>query len=179
MLDPFSVALGIVQVADAGFKLANTIYLYGSQIRKAERQLLPIANYVKLTSTVLQQVASLLQDEELKELYKPALLEATKDALDSCEDAFSRLETYVQALVGNSHDGNRSAVPTKTKLVWPWKQKEIEGYQVHLERCKSSFDLLLSTLIFVSSSRSVVPCVRIVTKVALKPIVGPQRIHLA
>lgn len=153
MPDPFSIALGVVQVADTGFKLAETIYTYTNSVRKAEKQLQPIADYVKLTSTVLQQVASHLQDEDLKTLYKPALLVSADDALKGCEGAFEKLNTYLKTLIKDGNDGERAVINTKAKMTWLWKQKEFDGHQIHLERYKSTFDLLLSTLTFVSSSR--------------------------
>lgn len=152
MPDPLSIALGVVQVAETGFKLADTIYKYTNSVRKAERQFRPVADYVKLTCTVLEQIASHLQDEDLTSLYKPALLVSAQDAIQGCERAFESLNAYLRTLKKDG-SGDAAVISAKAKMAWPWKQKELDNHQVHLERYKSTFDLLLSALTFVSSSR--------------------------
>lgn len=147
MADPLSVAFGVAQVAQTGFQLVETIYSYTNSVRKAEQQLRPIAEYVQVTSTAFEHIASHLRDEELRKLYKPALLTSTKDALKGCEAAFGRLKIYIQTLF------NDGEVTTKTKFTWRWKQKELESHQVHLERCKSTVSVLLGTLTLVSLSK--------------------------
>lgn len=150
MPDPLSIAFSVAGVAETGFKLVETIYAYTNSVRKAEQQLQPIAEYVQVTSTAFEHIASHLRDDELRTLYKPALLSSTEDALKGCEAAFGRLSTYIQTLTVDSDD---KFITTKTKLTWRWKQKELESYQVHLERCKSTVNVLLGTLTLVNVSR--------------------------
>ena len=174
MADPFSVALGVVGVAEVGFKLVETIYTYTNSVRKAEQQLRPVAEYVqvsdlrqralltivdfqssnpRVTSTAFEHIASHLRDEDLTELFKPALLRAIKDALTVCEEAFRRLKVYVEAITTDGSDQSRGFVTARTKLTWWWKQKELENHQLRLEHCKSTVNVLLSALTFVNSSR--------------------------
>lgn len=152
MPDPLSIALGVVQVAETGFKLADAIYKYINSVRKSEEQFKDVADYVKLTCTVLEQIGSHLQDEDLTALYKPALLASAQDAIQGCEKAFDSLSVYLTSLTKDGR-GNKATMSTTTKLGWNWKRKELDNHQVHLERYKSTFDLLLSALTFVSSSR--------------------------
>lgn len=153
MADPLSVAFGVAQVAQTGFQLVETIYNYTKSVRKAEQQLQSIAEYVQVTSTAFEHIASHLQDDDLRTLYKPALLTSTKDALQGCEAAFGRLKTYIQTLVSGEKDKSRGGITTKTKLTWRWKQKELESHQVHLERCKGTVSVLLGTLTLISVSK--------------------------
>lgn len=64
MADPFSIAAGAIGVAGAGVKLAQTLYSYVESVRKAEWQLKPIADHVKLTSVVLGEMGALLKANE-------------------------------------------------------------------------------------------------------------------
>lgn len=152
MPDPMGIALGVISVAETGAKLADTIYTYINSVRRAEEQFRPIADYVKVTCTVLEQIGSHLQDEDLTELYKPALLASAQKAIQGCERAFEGLSTYLTALTKDG-GGNERSISTKTKFAWNWKRKELDNHQVHLERYKSTFDVILSALTFVSSSR--------------------------
>jgi len=155
MADPFSIALGVLQVADIGAKLASGIYSYIDNVRKAEKQLLPIANYVNVTSIALREVASHLHDATLTAFIRPALIVSTQDALKGCDTVFANLEAYLRSVERSDRrpDGSSAGTTVKAKFAWPWKQLDLERQQVRLERYKSNHDLLLSTLTFISATR--------------------------
>lgn len=155
MADPFSIALGVLQVADTGAKLASGIYSYVESVRKAEKQLRPIADYVNLTSTVLREVSSHLQDTTLTAFIKPALFSSTQDTLKGCETVFRDLEAYLKSVERSDRkpEEGSAGIRVKARLTWPWKQSDLERQQVRLQRYKSNLDLLLSTLTFISATR--------------------------
>ena len=88
MADPVSIASAALAVAETGFRVASAI----QSARNAEKQFQPIAEYVKLTSTVLEQIGSHLNDDQVRALYKPALLSRTDEALSGCKAAFGQLD---------------------------------------------------------------------------------------
>lgn len=155
MANPLSIALGVLQVADTGAKLASGIYSYVDSVRKAEKELRPIADHVNLTSTVLREVSSHLQDATLKPFFKPALLVSTQDALRGCETVFGDLEAYLRSMerLDRKLEGASTGITVKAKFTWPWKQSDLERQQVRLERYKGNLDLLLGTLTFISATR--------------------------
>ncbi|KAK3621206.1 hypothetical protein LTR56_022916 [Elasticomyces elasticus] len=53
----FGIASGALQVADAGLKLAKTLYNYLDAVRKADRELSSLAREVTVTSTTLSSLA--------------------------------------------------------------------------------------------------------------------------
>lgn len=153
MVEPIGTAVSVLGLAEIGFKLVQSIYTYTNSVRKAEQQLRPIAEYVQVTSTAFEHIAAHLRDEQITDLFKPALLQAIDNALKGCEGAFSRLSTYVDRITNDNIDQSRGYTTTRTKMTWFWKQKELENHQVRLEHCKSTVNVLLTTLTFISASR--------------------------
>ena len=152
MADPFSIASGALACATAGIKLADTLKSYIDSVRKAQKQLKPIADHVRLTSGVLANVGALLKNDEVKQLCTADLLISTNDALKGCRRAFRDLEDFVSKLVKSEQNG-KFALSVTAKLTFTFKQKELDVLQAHLERFKSSLDLVLGVLNLTSLAR--------------------------
>lgn len=152
MADPFSIAAGALAVASAGIKLSNTLKSYIDSVRKAERHLKPIADHVKLTSNVLASVGTLLHDEDVRQHYTDDLLTSTNQALEGCRKAFEDLEKFIAKLIKADENG-KFGMSATVKLTINFKQKELDVLQAHLERFKSSLDLVLGVLNLASSAR--------------------------
>ena len=153
-LEPFSIATGALQVASAGIKLAETLYTYIHSVRKAEKQLKPIADHVKLTLIVLENVGALLKKDQTRQLYTKDLLGSTQDTLSGYEGVFNDLDKFIHTLVKPDKPGSFS-LSTSAKLAWSFRQRELDVLQAHLERFKSSLDLVLGVLNLVSSMKYV------------------------
>lgn len=152
MADPFSVAASAIAVAGAGANFAETLYQFIDNVRKADRHLRPIAQHVELTSSILENVGSLLRTEEVRSLCQASLLVSTQKALRGCRNAFRELEDYLKGLMKIKKDGSRG-LGGWDRAVWSYRQKEIDVLQAHLEHFKSSLDLVLGVLNLISSSR--------------------------
>ena len=150
MAEPFSIATGALQVAGAGLKLSQTLYIYVESVRKAEKQLKPVADHVKLTSLVLETIGTLLKKGDIKQSFTDDLLGSTTEALNGCEQAFGDLDRLVCSLFKTDRDG-KAVLTSTAKFTLGFRQKELDVLQAHLERFKSSLDLVLGVLNLVSS----------------------------
>ena len=156
MAEPFGIAASAFQVAGAGIALANTLKAYTDSVRKAEKQLKPIADHIKLTADVLTNVGSLLKNDDIRSLYTQELLSSTSNALGGCRTAFEDLEKFISKLLkSNENTGGRISIQASAKFTLYFKQKELDVLQAHLERFKSSLDLVLGVLNLASSARFV------------------------
>ena len=97
MAEVAGIATSALAIAEFGFRLADIIH----NIRKAGQQLQPVADYVKLTSTVLEQLEAHLGDDDLRSLYKPQLLSAADEALEGCKNAYLSLQLYHDTVVND------------------------------------------------------------------------------
>ena len=154
MAEPLGVAASAIQVAGAGLKLAETLKIYIDSVRKAEKQLKPIADHVKLTSDVLTNVGSLLKNDEIRSLYTKELLASTNNALGGCRTAFEDLEKFISKML-KPNEGGKVSIQTTARFTFYFKQKELDVLQAHLERFKSSLDLVLGVLNLASSAKYV------------------------
>ena len=154
MADPFSIAASALAVAGAGIKLADTLKSYINSVRKAEKHLKPIVDNVQLTSDVLNHIGELLKDEDVTQHYKPSLLTSTDRHLHGCRRAFEDLNNFVLKLL-KPEDNGKILLSTAARFTFKFKREELDVLQVHLERFKSSLDLVLGVLNLISSTRLV------------------------
>ena len=153
MADPFSVATGALAVATAGIKvLADTLTTYINCVRKAEKQPQPIVDHVKLTSNVLANVGTPLKDEQVRQLYTAELLNSTSEALKGLQKSFEDLDDFVTRILKRGQDG-RFSMSLASKLNFHFKQKELDFLQAHMERFKSSLDLMLGVYNLANAAR--------------------------
>ncbi|KAK5168407.1 uncharacterized protein LTR77_006977 [Saxophila tyrrhenica] len=132
MADPFSIAAGYIGLAATGAEFATSLYEYAKSIREAEKMLKPIAAHTT-------------------RLYTTKLLESTKNALDGCKTAFDNLEKFVTASFVKNESGKLSLA---SKAMFSFRQKELDVLQAHLERFKSSLNLILGVLHLAFSTKT-------------------------
>ncbi|KAK3073841.1 hypothetical protein LTR53_004196 [Teratosphaeriaceae sp. CCFEE 6253] len=95
----FGIASGALQVADAGLKLAKTLYNYLDAVRKADRELSTLAREVTVTSTTLSSLGNVLRDGNVPSLYTQDLVNEAKSAFESCEEAFKDVDATFKSVV--------------------------------------------------------------------------------
>lgn len=110
MADPLSIAASALAVAGAGGKLSQTLYIFIESVRKSERQLRPVADFIKLTSAVLDNIGSLLGEKDVRELCKDNLLGTTNQALQGCWQAFEELKNLWTVCSRQTRVGRRNSV---------------------------------------------------------------------
>ena len=172
MADPLSIAAGAIAVAGAGFKLADTIHSFVDNVRKAERHLRPIAQHVDLTSSILDTIGDLLGREKIRKLCHDRLLISIKSSMKGCWDAFRELEDYLNGLIKAKRDGSMGLTGWN-KAFWSYRQKEIDVLQAHLERFKSSLDLVLHVLTLISITKY--DYLSLCEDIGLTEVVGKRR----
>ena len=143
MADPFSIAGGCIALATTAIKLAETLFEYTKSVREAGKLLRPVAEHVQLTSTVLNSIGSVIDGPEVKQIFTDALLQDTNKALAGCRRAFGDLDDFVRMKFKKDQKG---ALSTSSRLLFSIRQKELDVLQAHLERFKSSLDLILGVL---------------------------------
>ncbi|KAK5705591.1 hypothetical protein LTR17_021536 [Elasticomyces elasticus] len=167
----FGIASGALQVADAGLKLAKTLYNYLDAVRKADKELSSLAREVTVTSTTLSSLGHVLQDNKAPALYTQDLVDEATLAFRSCEDAFKDVDATFKSVVRFDTDGKGqvylfaasedqladsaavlSVVTPKGRWAWPLKKGKIDMLQANLERLKTTLLLMLSVLSFAKAN---------------------------
>jgi hypothetical protein len=147
MAEPFSIATGAIQVACAGIELAKTLSDYLECVKSAHKHVKSIAVEVRLTSSVLKHLGTLLKDHENEKLCSQHIVIDAQAAFEGCESAFREIDETFKPLVKRQADGTPS-VSAAGKWAWPFKKGKLETLQANLERLKTTLLLMLSVITY-------------------------------
>ena len=151
MPEPLSIALGVLQVADTGVKLAKTLYGGAQNIKNAKVELKRLADEVDSTSSILRNFGELLKEDDTARICRPALHTDALSTLDRCNDAFNELDAAVQSCCKPASSSSRSnPIPWK----WPFNKNRTMLLQDRLKGLKSDLTLMLSMLQYARMSSS-------------------------
>ncbi|WPG99965.1 Hypothetical protein R9X50_00278800 [Acrodontium crateriforme] len=153
MAEVFGVACGALQVADAGIKLAETLYEYLDTVRNASKQLESVALQVKVTSSTLRSLGELLEDHEAEKVCSQHVVADAQLAFKGCEKTFLDVEDTFRALI-RSDGPSIGKVTTAGRWVYPFKKGKLETLQANLERLKTTLLLMLSVLTYARESKN-------------------------
>lgn len=128
MADPFSIAAGALQAADVGLKLYQSLYTWIKDFKNAEKSVKRVANEVKATSWALQQLGTLLAQDEAIRRTKPSAIDEACFALIHCNEAFAEIESFLP-VTGRS---------IAMRLKWVAKRPKIDTVLANFERLKTS-----------------------------------------
>lgn len=136
-------------MAGAGLKLSTTLYTYSATAFKADKELRDIAENVSVTSSVLDQLGRVLEEDKKARLCSDSALRTTEGVAERCKSVFQELDVALKKSLSKSRDGKLSAVQ---KMKWPFLEPKIKLAQSNLESIKSTLLLMLNV---VSYARNV------------------------
>ncbi|KAI7495436.1 hypothetical protein KC367_g7339 [Hortaea werneckii] len=142
MGDPFSIAVGALQVAEVGFKLCDTLHNSVRDFKNAERDVKRVANEVKTASWALKQLGALLQQDEAIKRTKPGAISEASTALNQCNEAFAEVQIILPASGGSS----ASSLSVATRFKWTTRKPKIDALLANLERLKTTLVLVFKVI---------------------------------
>lgn len=144
-----AVLASIAQLADLGCKLSIRLYAYSQTAATADESIKGISSDVSLTSTVLQELNSLLKADESR-IVSSTAIEATKQIVAECLKEFEQLDNALEKAIGNSGVTSKAkaqrGMSTFEKLRFPFKQPKLDLLRSNLDRLKASLSLMLQVL---------------------------------
>lgn len=90
-LEVIGIVASIIQVADAGLKLGDTIHTYASAVASAGDRLDRIATHVKVTSSIVREVGCMFE----KHSPKLSAVSTAEQCVKECESVFVELDSAV------------------------------------------------------------------------------------
>ncbi|MCJ1301352.1 hypothetical protein MMC08_004151 [Hypocenomyce scalaris] len=136
----------VIGIAGTGAKLSVTLYTLAETVNSADKSIKDVARDVSITSSVLGQLAAILEQDKQAKISKDDALKTTDDAVRGCSEVFSEIDAMLKKSVSNTNAGKTKAVLEKLK--WAFIQPKMELLRSNLERLKSSLLLLLSVLAY-------------------------------
>ena len=95
-LEIVGAVASIIQVADAGLRISQTVYTYVDSVKSSDKRLKDVADHLKVTSEVVRHVAELFQDDGFGKNVGGKEIATANECVSKCNEAFSEVEDYVK-----------------------------------------------------------------------------------
>ncbi|KAF2117551.1 hypothetical protein BDV96DRAFT_570422 [Lophiotrema nucula] len=126
----------VIQVAGAGLKLSQSIYQYADSVASADRRLKDIAKEVRLTSFVIDELARVFKQDETASLLSDNARRTADETVKECSSMFVELDADIK----------KSRKSKLGRLTLPFREPKIELIRSHIDKLKSTLQLLLGVL---------------------------------
>lgn len=149
-MDPLSAlgaAASIVQLVQVSAELSVKFYTISKQIKNAPKVFEELSNEIASTTTILQLLASELEDQTRLQLHKPAAVQKTKELITDCAAIYETMRKKITPEVDeNASDGAKSRAQWKKRLKMPYMAGEFVELRDRLMGVKTWLNVMLSTL---------------------------------
>ena len=135
----------IVGLAGAGIKVSFALFDLADRIGSAGDEVKSFATELSLFCSVLQEVDNVLQDTANTRL-TPAALSLVEEVTRRCRDVITYIEGIVGSLTKDQNPFDLPSIEWKGRVKWIFKRSKIQVQRQTLESCKSTLQLLLTTL---------------------------------
>ncbi|KAI4652451.1 hypothetical protein J4E93_002653 [Alternaria ventricosa] len=127
----------MAELAGAGLKLSQALYQYADGVASAKDRIKDIANEVKLTSFVIQELGAIFERDETANLISENAVRTANETIKECFAVFTELELKI----------NKDKPGKMSRLMLPFKDNKIELLRSQIDKLKSTLELLMQVLI--------------------------------
>ncbi|EON69979.1 hypothetical protein W97_09244 [Coniosporium apollinis CBS 100218] len=145
MAEPVSIVASVVGIASAGIKLSTTLYTYAETAFHADGSIKDIARDVSLTSSVMGELGTLLQQDTKVNLCSQSALQTITKAVTGCNTVFNQIGDALEKSLKKTQDGKKK-LSALQRLKWPLLEPRMRLLQSNLESLKSTLLLMLNVL---------------------------------
>ncbi|KAJ4365048.1 hypothetical protein N0V83_008664 [Neocucurbitaria cava] len=135
MAEAIGLIASVIQVVGAGLKLSQTLYQYADGVATADRRVKDIAKEIELTSFVLEELGSVFKQDETSNLISNAVKTAN-ETMKECSTVFADIDATLK----------KSKKNTLGRLMLPFRDSKIELLRNHIDKLKSTLQLLMQVL---------------------------------
>lgn len=126
----------VIQVAGAGLKLSQTLYQYAETVSTADRRIKDIAKEVRVTSFVIDELGDIFKQDQSSNLLSKNAIKTADETVRECSSVFSELDAALK----------RSGKNKIGRLMLPFRESKIELLRSHIDKLKSTLQLLMQVL---------------------------------
>jgi hypothetical protein len=146
MAEAIGLVASVVQLAGTGLKLSQALYQYADGVATADRRIQDIAKEIRLTSFVIEELGSIFKKDDTLSLISVSAVATANETLKECSAVFEEIEATL----------NKSRKGKIGRLMLPFRESKIELLRSHIDKLKSTLQLLMQVLMHayqVSSNR--------------------------
>lgn len=139
------VVASIVGLAGAGIQVSFALFDLADRIGSAGEEVKLVATELSLFNSVLQEVASVIQDGDASQL-TPAALSLVDGVTSRCREVVTEIDKIVSSLTKDQNPFDLPKLEWISRVKWTFKRSKVQVQRQTLESCKSTLQLLLTTL---------------------------------
>lgn len=136
MAEAIGLIASVIQVAATGLKLSQTLYQYAEGVATADRRIKDIAKEIQLTSFVIDELGSIFKQDETSTLMSNNAVRTANETMKECSAVFADIESTL----AKSRKGKMG------RLMLPFRDNKIELLRNHIDKLKSTLQLLMQVL---------------------------------
>ena len=145
MADGIGLAASIVQVVSTGLQASIYLYNFAETVSSAGKALKEISNDISSTTSVLEQLRSILETEKNQGTASKEALSAAESLIQECSNDFEAVVSLIKKQFPDL--GPRCRKRTKLNyLKWPIIRPKIDIMRSNLEKHKTQLILMTQVL---------------------------------
>ncbi|KAF2027862.1 hypothetical protein EK21DRAFT_29659, partial [Setomelanomma holmii] len=136
MAETVGLIASVIQVAGAGLKLSQTLYQYADGVATADARIKLIAKEIQLTSFIIDELGDVFKNDETSTLMSEKAMKMANETMKECSTVFAEVDATLK----------KSKKNTLGRLMLPFRDNKIELLRNHIEKLKSTLQLLMQVL---------------------------------
>ena len=141
----------VVQVADVGIRLGDKLYTFGQTVASADDSIIFISKDIAYTCSILKILGESLEKDHEEHTYSPSDIKTAETIVKECLEIFQEMDgALLKKITRMGLDGgsSRAAIVAFERLTWPFLKPRMLLLWGHLDKLKSSLQLMLNVFIY-------------------------------
>ena len=141
----------VVQIADVGIRLGDKLYTFGQTVASADESIVFISKDIRHTCSILKTLGHSLEKDHEGNLYSPTAINTAETIVKECLEIFQEMDgVLLKKITRMGLDGSpsRAAIVALERLRWPFLKPKMVLLWNHLDKLKSSLQLLLEVFFY-------------------------------
>ena len=141
----------VVQIADVGIRLGDKLYTFGQTVASADESIVFISKDIRHTCSILKMLGHSLEKDHEGHLYSPNAIKTAETIVKECLEIFQEMDgALLKKITRMGLDGSssRAAIVALERLKWPFLKPKMTLLWNHLDKLKSSLQLILNVFFY-------------------------------
>ncbi|KAJ6027782.1 hypothetical protein N7499_001240 [Penicillium canescens] len=147
-IEVLGVIASAIQVAELGMKLSVRLCTFYRDIKAANQTIQNLSSDVSLTCAILHELGETLQTDEQSKVCSDQAFRTVEKVLAECKDVFQQIE-----IIAEKETSKIGSNRLSQKLSVAMMRPDLEMFQTHLERLKSTMLLMLNVIMYAGQIR--------------------------
>jgi len=152
------IIASVVSIADTGFRLSIKLYTFGEIVSTADKSVISISKDVSLTSSVLKELGSLLENDAESHIFSKNAVQTADTVVKECLEVFQEMESILvkklpslsgqDGIRGGGGGKKSKATVLLERMKWGYLQPKLQLLRSNLDRLKSTLLLMLNVITY-------------------------------